>query len=35
VPETFVINPEGKIILHVRGVLDEERREQVAAALAG
>jgi cytochrome c biogenesis protein CcmG/thiol:disulfide interchange protein DsbE len=35
VPETFVISPEGKIILHVRGPLDAERRRKVAAALAG
>ncbi len=35
VPETFVISPEGKIILHVRGPLDEKRREEVKAALAG
>ena len=35
VPETFVISPEGRIILHVRGPLDPERREQVADALEG
>ena len=35
VPETFVISPEGRIILHVRGPLDAERREQVSEALAG
>ena len=35
VPETFGISPEGKIILHVRGVLDEQRAAEVSAALAG
>ena len=35
VPETFVISPEGKIILHVRGPLDAELRETVSEALAG
>jgi len=35
VPETFVISPEGRIILHVRGPLDADRREQVAEALEG
>ena len=35
VPETFVISPEGRIILHVRGPLDSERREEVSEALAG
>ena len=35
VPETFVISPEGKIILHVRGPLDAERSEAVSQALSG
>ncbi|WP_300394861.1 redoxin family protein [Henriciella sp.] len=35
VPETFVISPEGRIILHVRGPLDAERARQVSAALEG
>jgi cytochrome c biogenesis protein CcmG/thiol:disulfide interchange protein DsbE len=35
VPETFVISPDGKIILHVRGPLDAERRKQVSDALEG
>lgn len=35
VPETFVISPEGKIILHVRGVLDKESRQKVSEALDG
>ncbi|WP_084421096.1 redoxin family protein [Henriciella litoralis] len=35
VPETFVINPEGKIILHIRGPLDPSTREQVSRALEG
>lgn len=35
VPETFVISPDGKIILHVRGPLDAGRRKQVAEALEG
>lgn len=35
VPETFVISADGKIILHVRGPLDEKRREEVKDALAG
>ncbi|WP_300378170.1 redoxin family protein [Henriciella sp.] len=35
VPETFVISPDGQIIMHVRGVLDENRREEVSAALGG
>ncbi|WP_084398510.1 redoxin family protein [Henriciella aquimarina] len=35
VPETFVISPEGKIILHVRGPLDEDRRKEVSKALEG
>ena len=35
VPETFVISPDGQIILHVRGPLDAERREEVSEALSG
>jgi len=35
VPETFVISPEGKIIMHVRGPLDARRREEVSAAREG
>ena len=35
VPETFVISPEGDIILHVRGPLDPERRKAVSDALSG
>lgn len=35
VPETFVISPEGKIILHVRGPLNAERRAEVSQALEG
>lgn len=35
VPETFVISPEGKIILHVRGPLDAKSRKQVSDALDG
>ncbi|MGB3625214.1 MAG: redoxin family protein, partial [Henriciella sp.] len=35
VPETFVISPEGKIIMHVRGVLDAESRAKVSDALEG
>jgi cytochrome c biogenesis protein CcmG/thiol:disulfide interchange protein DsbE len=35
VPETFVISPEGQIILHVRGPLDRERAAEVSAALGG
>lgn len=35
VPETFVISPDGQIILHVRGPLDAERREEVSQALSG
>ncbi|MEM5516061.1 redoxin family protein [Henriciella sp. AS95] len=35
VPETFVISPDAKIILHVRGPLDADRREKVRAALEG
>ena len=35
VPETFVISPDGKIILHVRGPLDAKSRETVSKALEG
>lgn len=35
VPETFVISPQGQIILHVRGPLDPKRSREVADALAG
>lgn len=35
VPETFVISPDGRIILHVRGVLDAEGRQKVSEALDG
>lgn len=35
VPETFVISPDGKIILHVRGPLDEARSREVSEALEG
>lgn len=34
VPETFVIDAEGQIILHVRGPLDETRRAAVSEALS-
>lgn len=33
VPETFLISPDGKIILHVRGPLDAQLRDQVSAVL--
>lgn len=35
VPETFVISPDGQIILHVRGPLDAERSQDVSDALSG
>lgn len=35
VPETFVISPQGQIILHVRGPLDHERAAEVSKALGG
>ncbi len=34
VPETFVISPEGEILLHVSGALDETSAKQVSGALA-
>jgi len=34
VPETFVISPAGKIILHIRGPLDAETLGQVSALLS-
>jgi len=33
VPETFVINPEGKILLHVRGPLDTDTLQEVSDLL--
>lgn len=33
VPETFVISPEGKILLHVRGPLDEHTVQEVSDLL--
>lgn len=35
VPETFVIDADGKIILHVRGVLDQDSLKKVREALDG
>lgn len=33
VPETFVISPEGDILLHIRGPLDDARKQDVLNAL--
>ncbi|WOR15001.1 redoxin family protein [Hyphomonas sp. FCG-A18] len=35
VPETFVIDREGKIILHIRGIIDEDNIGDLKAALDG
>ncbi|MEL6258949.1 MAG: redoxin family protein [Pseudomonadota bacterium] len=35
VPETFVVNGDGQIILHIRGPLTPETARQVSALLAG
>lgn len=34
VPETFVINPKGRILLHVRGPLDEKTLQEISNLLS-